>query len=1275
MRFNRLWLLLLIGVLFYASNAYAGCCGYVSGSFIGTCQPATLPECTGNNFYSPSNCPVAPQCDTGCCCINVNGGWTGNGDYINYACDFFNGSFYPQILASECQNFCVNGQNVPNYTLYGNVFTPSGVSRTGIFINLTNRQDRTFNTTDPLGYYIFSSVRSGDVQISAKKDQCSYTGMVTLNTNRNFNFTLTCCEYNCVTGLCINGQQTTNCTAINASICSEPSYTYNTSCAVNLCPWNCTAWTPPGEPGDPCPPTYTQRTRTCTQINNGSCVMGGTEPDRTAACTSTTISCGNGIIEGLEQCDFNQTNGQGSSLCNAPYNTYEWCTGDCECEYPNIDECMQNPQYPTTVGLAPVYKKRQINASWGDPNRPCADYVESYKLWICNNASGGCNNINSGYTSIPPVMPKNVFNRLYTGDVIPLFHNTQYCFFLTTTFNQSVNGNKVRNSSISCMTMGDEDCIKEPPMPEKWCGLWPQVGGEPAVLSCTPENFVNGQTCTALGYPGGYCTMVGESFDCVMPSQCDRCNGLFGIFGYQNFEINVDNNGPDTLICPGPSPTNIDQIRAFYGSGGFAGCYLDYSNTSVDKTYNCTMTTSCYDYKSRKTCESDPCETFDYNGEELCEWADYSAVFNKGVCRPKTEYVQQGIVEQNCALCHNESYNRMYGGCTVDTCGLYGYCYYQQNTERCLDGFDLSCANYTNAQDCTGGTGVDVDVNWAFSGGKWSKVSGSNIVLANSSDLLGVKKCEWNGTKCFRNADNLSNTIGPAGRDCVFSDASKKMICEKDIIPSNITITPKPHYGTIIDLSNRIAVYDNENWVLGDNTTESSAQRDNIWVYYCVENSWCYPNKVLQVTGDSAYKISVPDGISSQEGDVAYVYYFTEDPGRNLGAINNFDFTVDAVSPQIIFSYDMDTYRDPVNASLWLTNLFARVRLLSETSFPVICNFNMTPTINPTMIQDWENYMVYDIPSPYPPQNNILNNAPGELNTTYLALQNDFYNYIVSCIDDAGNEYHNNGTIRIEGDLTISGPSPANEKFTSSTLPPQVSINTTADGICRYSQYTTDYNAMTNTYHKTPISANQFVHYATINEVFPELEENGLVESKIYKIYTACNLSINGQYKIIVGEYSDIIRFSVDDLPPLTRMEYVPDPDNYPNEWTNFTNNQTINLLHLRLINDDDDPRLIDSNGTGGNMAFGPKETFFCITRRELDCAPGMYESYNFTSQPKIILDYTTQNTTHYVEYGIYPKFCRYSIDGGNNPEQERCIILRLSNTDFSAPNITIIPT
>jgi hypothetical protein len=209
-------------------------------------------------------------------------------------------------------------------------------------------------------------------------------------------------------------------------------------------------------------------------------------------------------------------------------------------------------------------------------------------------------------------------------------------------------------------------------------------------------------------------------------------------------------------------------------------------------------------------------------------------------------------------------------------------------------------------------------------------------------------------------------------------------------------------------------------------------------------------------------------------------------------------------------------------------------------------------------------------------------------------------------------------------------------------------------------------------YSKISLGNNQYLHYKNFAEAFSDDYENGFMESKIYKIYSACNLTINGQDKIIIGDYVDIIRFAIDDLSPVTRIEN--DIDRSGNEnWINFTNNITTDWLSLRLKNIDDYPSLIDVNGSGYNMAFGPNKTFYCLSRRNVECTE--FIEYDYLSETnEIVLDYTIENSPNYTRYRPYPQLCYYSTDNGGNIEDQECILLKISNTKFDEPNITIIP-
>lgn len=1282
MRLNRLWLLLFIGVLFYAHNTYAGCCvNYLSEECSTT---STSAQCIPPNVYFSESCDNIPeQCTVGCCCLSDS---TGGSLVFNQSCQISQGVFqlFPNTQP-ECTDFC-SGAPTMTYSLNG-IVTNNSFPADGAMVTLLNRDGRTY-TTGTNGYYIFDNVASGLVSVSAQKDECSWSGNIELNDDTTFDIALNCCSYTCSLGACIDGLQENTCTAIDPLLCSVDTYTETIACQANLCEWDCSEWSPPES--EACPPGVTQRTRTCTAIHVNNCQEGPT-PDITKTCEAISSVCGNGIIEPGEQCDFS-SDGTGESNCRAPYNTVEWCSSNadlntCKCIYPSPDlaDCINNP-LPTPPGIIlsadAVFASRNIDLTWISPE--CNDYVDHYAILGCANE--GCS---PSYIFDANNLPKETVKYTVTDTIsFPLYAETTYCFILETTFNELIDPNiqKIYNSDPVCITLGNETCLS--PHIDKWCGESINTEGDtvPAVLSCNEDNFIQyNLVCSA---DDEFCGFINGALGCVQgSSECERCNGVFGIFGYQGLSIDVTRDSiVDTLKCPGALLDN--KLARYYSDDDFAGCYLDYSYTTVDKTYSCSDTISCYDYKSRDSCENDYCKTFEYGEDNICEWNYYSTIFNKGVCRPKKEYVDLGLQEQHCEYCDEPSYNRIYSACTADTCGLYGYCYYKESSEKCIDGYDVVCSDYPNQEDCNGGVNVLVDTTWNSL--STIKTGGTNKVLSNSADILGILRCEWDAVneKCFRNADNLTEEKSSIfGRDCGRGLSNEQeILCERDNVAPTTTVQPKLYYGEVMDLTNSVNVADNIPWPLGDDL-QNLDLRNSTWIYYCfiidTQNfgGTCYPNKILSVNAPSPddaknFKIIlIPSREIIYDGVDATLFYMAEDPAKNLELIKNFTFTLDLVPPDVKLTTHTEVYPDDEfpGEDKSLIDFFINITLNAEKVMPVMCYFNITPE-NPPDENYWTEYLQYNLPSPYPPLNNLIGTVPGEVNTVYFGIQPDNYDYEFKCIDDVGNYVYQHGTYVLEGDLTITSPYPSGDDvtFRTDTLPEEISIHTTVPAVCRYSMDTVNYEDMQGEYTQTQITDTDYLQSDEMSSLFPELlTENQLVPSGIYRVYTACNLTVNGINKIQLGESSDIIRFAVDDLAPKTILEY--DPSNGGGgELQNYANNQSTDLLHLYLSNDDSSPLLIDIAGT--DMSFGSNQTFYCITLRDGTCTMQEYDLDPLTKSP-IILDYFTEGSDDNVLYGPYPEFCYYSTDNGANAEPTKCITLNVRNLEFSSPDITIIPT
>lgn len=1266
------------GTIFYtiinAPNVYAGCCVNVAQDQCIELSAGSSSSCNPPNFFYTESCSAIPlQCSPGCCCFE-NGGLI----MLNGTCRAQNGlSFNFQTTnQATCNDIC-QGASLPRYSISG-IVKNNSVPIGGVTVNITNRGISTTSAlTGSIGYYIFSNLEAGSLSILAKKDQCSWQGSVELNSDKQLDIELNCCEYSCTYSQCTNGVQTKTCNAINPEFCDIDTYNENVACGYNLCDWECSEWNPPED--QICPSSITHRTRTCTPIIENGCVVG-TGPDLTTSCTYATSSCGNGIRESGEMCDYDPLTGLGESNCPSPYNTKDWCNSDCTCKGYTFSECSgESPVF--SVGHIPSVLAVDMN--WLAPQN-CIESIEYYKIFGCDNSSGFCNP-----TNITSNIQSSDTQLIFTGipNILTLGYNKEYCFYLETKYDSSIPTSPLVKSETKCITMGDQKCYGE--HLEAWCDFDDGLSG---IFYCNAENTA---TLETLCNPG-FCTMINGQPQCNDATTCDQCNGLLGLFGYRGFTINTFGSSQQPsrqVLCPG---TNVFENRLAYYldfEEEFAGCYLDYSSTTVDKTYSCDDVTSCYDYKSKSACEydelagKDSCGMFtSYENENMCEWEYYSEVFNKGVCRPKIEFVNQDLAVQHCEYCSDEKYNRIYGDCTADTCGLYGACYFNNDNE-CVDATQIACSGYTNENDCIGESQTIVNTTWAVYPGTsiYFKNGGDNKILSSSNDYFNIKKCYWNGTTCYRNADNFA--IGDLGRDCAKQLSSdKKAQCERDNFVPVSSINNNQYYSTMMNLRGQLNVFDNNSiWPLGDNYSSSINTRDTIWVYYCVQHQsapLCYPNNILKITSpyeEQNFVVNIAGPYHNN--DALKLRYFAEDAAKNLEEIKSFNFIIDRLPPEITLKHSTRTYQV---GDEWLTDLQVSINLSSEINLPVTCYFNITPTNNENMIGNWEDFIIYDIPSPAYPNNNVIRTVPGGLGTTYAGLLADRYKYYLRCDDNSGNSITQNGTFVIQGDLTINGPSPAGETFTSQDIPEEISINATADGTCKYSMVTASYSDMEHTYQKSIVNNGVELYYKHHDSMNNALGGSGITgggaggaaggsagvgfESRIYKIYTACNLAINGQNKILNGDSSDLIYFAIDDLSPITRMVYDPDPST-PGGLENFTNNITMDKVRIYLVNDDNTAVLTNINGE--SMAFGASQTFYCIRDAQGKCDMQEYDLDPLTDEG-LLFDYTDPTTPP--PYGAYPELCYYSVDAGMNVEQTKCLTLKLRNKDFAAPDITIIP-
>ncbi|MGV8171417.1 MAG: carboxypeptidase-like regulatory domain-containing protein, partial [Candidatus Woesearchaeota archaeon] len=1135
------------------------------------------------------------------------------------------------------------------------------------------------------GIYYFTGLTGGTFTVSANRTTATTTTQATCNgdaeitLDHSMSVTVildSCCYTSTTYSECLSGYWDK--TVSHSGTCEYLGTTVSReSCSLGESCWNCTVPITWSE----CIDGVFERVQNCTYMPTSTCNPNLPNPALREPCATT---CNNGILNVGEGCDYyngffnisttclNQLRGFGipnsayiiennlmSIICNPV---------TCACQppvntTPNVSNCTTNPGN-TALTVTPIRMLPQFNLSW-NWNIACTNNIEHLELRGCigPQCDSGTDFPNSIDQSISTADPKSyLFNFIEP--------NTVYCFELTTIYNNT-NTLVPNNVTVKCVTSGDIECLTGGN--QEWCE-------NNNVMECNASNSkIINRTCSATET----CGIIDGEATCYNQGTCEGCNNFFGIYSYTERTLS------DGTVCP----TFLNSQSCTE-----SGCYLDSSATTINKVYSCSNTLSCYDYYSEETCINDYCKKFTVQGINQCEWTSYSRngeqnMFGKGVCRPKQES------EQNCSLCDNTKSNKIYPECTADTCRLFGECYFEPDSEECIQKSQVTCNTYLDSWECIRsdntstypGQNVSTNVTWDYTAAMPYKYQGTNVRI-NSTDGAERGVCRWtddpltksinNNRNCFRDADNLpyiSLANLSYGKDCV-GNQSYRRICERDIIPPVTQINNKSStYGLNMDLSDQVSVTDNSTWLIGDDEIDTdSTSRIYIKTYYCIAkgNNICYPTKTLSLSRRinlAESNISVGD-----DGLTLTMYYFSQDPAKNLEIPKSFRFRVDTTPPVITMLNSTISY--PYSAYDWHTNLTIILRL--DGPGPAICTFNLTPLRGDVAINSFKynNGALYNIPSLIN-LNNVLLTPGSRVNTTYPGLVDGTYRYEWYCVDEFGNPSNYSQEIRIIGDVRINSPLPSENmlggnvfrgndsryyNLNNNVFNINISVNTSNDAVCRYTtnpSYQFSYSQMENSlsvipskYHTSGISIN-----------------NPSANNKIYEYYVGCNMSINNRYYSVYGTYMSNPIFSIDDIAPNSKIQYSQYNATGIERWLEY-NDSTPPANYLKFRFECDDSSILLQTAMGINMTFGcDGQPYYCIEEAGVSGNKCLnMNTYTQTSVP-IILDYTNPNPVAKTIYGNNPIVHLYSRDkGGNVPQHETIRTLLLRNTIFSDPNVTL---
>ena len=249
-----------------------------------------------------------------------------------------------------------------------------------------------------------------------------------------------------------------------------------------------------------------------------------------------------------------------------------------------------------------------------------------------------------------------------------------------TTYNYKIkayyNSGQITDEATGEITLGNGICEGQYSS-QKFCS-----GG--SAYTCNLNNRLSSALSPTPCTGGTICVIQGTQARCIQPEQCEEFGKPFGLF-FGNPEACEIKDGERTL------------------------CYLDKSDSSVNKCYSCSGVegkpgvSDCFDYKSQQACERNACSVQPAYG---CEWEETVPELGLGVCRIRTPAdATPGLAEQiglqNCGFCFEdreqpEAANSIFDVCNAATLGALG----------CVDKDNDNVPDRLDCNDNDGNTGA-----------------------------------------------------------------------------------------------------------------------------------------------------------------------------------------------------------------------------------------------------------------------------------------------------------------------------------------------------------------------------------------------------------------------------------------------------------------------------------------------------------------------------------------------------------------------------------------
>jgi len=440
-------------------------------------------------------------------------------------------------------------------------------------------------------------------------------------------------------------------------------------------------------------------------------------------------------------------------------------------------------------------------------------------------------------------------------------------------------------------------------------------------------------------------------------------------------------------------------------------CYLESTSTPTDSCQSCTQVNSCFDYKSRSSCERNNCQA------GTCEWSTNFryAEFGKGFC-----YNAEEETSEHCNLCgavaNGDAENLFYNtGCTQTICSNLGSCFANAAETACNacvrspEANTTTCESLASESACIGSSQHQITTQEGC-------LSGFDSTPSSDACSLGV--CRWDAanSRCFKdgNSDNTAECAGLS--DPAFSD------CKKDtVIPTT----------TIADSSFRFKdtqpYINSDGAIVAFNIEDSNTQ--GFTTHYAFGTGRLCPKNTLTLTSRTGTATVTKQQLEAALGEnfqgQANLYYFTIDEFLNTELIKTKPVYVDIQGPEITLA--LTSGNNPSSAVTSDLSISLRVDEASTCSYLVDTN-------------------------PQTTQDSIDLNAGQQRAFTIPRIQDATYEVTATCTDEYGNQNAAVETIEIDRVRIIENEQPANyHLFNEQSDPVELSFDTSDPYNCFFS--------------------------------------------------------------------------------------------------------------------------------------------------------------------------------------------------------------------------------